>query len=164
MTVAADYYDGVLKPPDDYPAFDAVYTRRLAYYPDDGRPCLIVIGFGPPEPDPRHPPAQRVLVSMKGGPFDGVFEAQGIDGLQCLVMSFLVVRGLLDPLGERIQFGMEPGETGIPGILPAWPFELNQRIEALARAEHERWHREDFRAWKAAHRDDFKKRRPWPED
>ncbi len=107
-------------------------------------------------------PDQRILVSLKGGPFDGIFESIGADGLQCLILSFFILRGLLDPLGDRIQFDVEPGETGIPGILPVWPSTLNKRLEALAHVEHERWHREDFGAWRAARRDGARAARPWP--
>ncbi|WEK48354.1 MAG: hypothetical protein P0Y56_08690 [Candidatus Andeanibacterium colombiense] len=162
MTLPPGFFDGVLKEPGHYPAFDPVLTRRLPYYPDEGAPTFIVIGFGAEEPHPSEVHTQRILVSLKGGPFDGVFESIGADGVQCIVHAFWMVRGLIDELGDRVEFG-EPGETGIPRILPAWPSELNKRIEALADAESERWHTEDFKAWRAAHRDDFKTRRPWPE-
>jgi hypothetical protein len=63
----------------------------------------------------------------------------GEDGFQAIQLAFAAVRRELEPFGPRLTWIGEPGELGLPAMVPDFlGGEFRRRVEAMVRAETER--------------------------
>src|SRR2546428_658286 len=91
----------------------------------------------PPVPRPRAPggteAARRCRRCWRG--LDGL----AADGLEAIQLALVEVRRELEPFGPRLTWTGEPGELGLPLLIPDFfGGEVRRRLEALVQREIER--------------------------
>jgi len=111
-----------------------IASRQLTLVPS-GRPVLVELDAPRRRRTGDWACAYRIrgLGHARGG------QAAGEDGLEAIQLALVAMRRELEPFGARLTWTGEPGELGLPLLIPDFfGGEVRRRLEGLVQREIER--------------------------
>jgi hypothetical protein len=111
-----------------------IASRQLTLVPS-GRPVLVELDA----PRPRRTGEWACAYRIRGLGRARAGQALGEDGLEAIQLALVALRRELEPFGPRLTWTGEPGELGLPLLIPDFfGGEVRRRLEGLVQREIER--------------------------